>query len=76
MFKFIVLPAIRVYQKIFSPDQGYLKRHFYGCRFFPSCSEYMFQAIKKYGLVKGIFLGIKRILKCHPYNRGGYDPVK
>lgn len=76
MFKFIVLPVIRLYQKIFSPDQGYLKRPFYGCRFFPSCSEYMFQAIKKYGLVKGMFLGIKRILKCHPYNQGGYDPVK
>lgn len=76
MFKFIVLPAIRFYQIIFSPDQGYLKRPFYGCRFFPSCSEYTFQAIKKYGLVKGMFLGSKRIFKCHPFNQGGYDPVK
>lgn len=45
------------------------------CRFYPTCSEYMKQAIIKYGVIKGGFLGIKRILRCHPFNEGGYDPV-
>ena len=46
------------------------------CKFYPTCSEYMKQAITKYGAFKGIFLGIKRILKCNPFSKGGYDPVK
>lgn len=45
------------------------------CRFYPTCSEYMKQAVNKYGLIKGGYLGIKRILKCHPFHEGGYDPV-
>lgn len=46
------------------------------CRFQPSCSEYTYQAIDKYGSVNGIFLGFKRLLKCHPFHGGGFDPVK
>lgn len=46
------------------------------CKFYPSCSEYTKQAILKYGCLKGSFLGIKRILKCNPFSKGGYDPVK
>lgn len=46
------------------------------CRFQPTCSEYAKQSLGKYGLIKGVFLTIKRILRCHPFSNGGYDPVK
>lgn len=45
------------------------------CRFYPTCSEYMIGCLEKYGLLKGLYLGIKRILKCHPGGKSGYDPV-
>ena len=45
------------------------------CRFKPSCSEYMIEALEYYGTIKGLFLGIKRILRCHPFSKYGYDPV-
>ena len=46
------------------------------CKYHPSCSEYTKQAIEKYGVMKGIFIGIKRILRCNPFSKGGYDPLK
>lgn len=61
--------AISFYQKSASPWLGH------HCRFEPSCSEYAKIAIQEHGLVRGIFFGAKRIVSCHPWNRGGYDPV-
>lgn len=46
------------------------------CRFQPTCSEYSYQAIDKYGILKGSFLSLRRIFKCHPWNQGGFDPLK
>jgi hypothetical protein len=76
MIKRIILSAIKFYQKIFSSDHGILKRLHKGCRFYPSCSEYAYQAIKKHGVLKGSAKSAKRIIKCHPWNEGGYDPLE
>lgn len=52
--------------------------HFHGiqCKYYPTCSEYCKQAIEKYGFIKGTVLGFIRILKCNPFSKGGYDPLK
>lgn len=73
-----VLLLIRLYQKTLSPDHGPLKAKFpYGyCRFQPTCSEYSYQAIEKYGIIKGGAMGTWRILRCNPFSNGGDDPVK
>lgn len=80
MFKKVILKIIRFYQKTLSIDHGlfyYFNRYFsFGCRFQPTCSEYTYQAVDKYGVIKGLFLGIKRILRCHPFSKGGCDPLK
>ena len=54
----------------------FLKKNGIECKYYPTCSEYSLQAIKKYGALKGTFLSIKRILKCNPFSKGGYDPLK
>lgn len=68
---------IRVYQKLFSFDHSFWAPYigYRVCIFEPSCSEYTYQAIDKYGVAKGSWLGFKRILRCNPFNKGGYDPV-
>lgn len=69
MLKKILIIIIRGYQKFISPWLGN------NCRFSPTCSEYFILAVEKYGFFKGIYLGGKRIVKCHPFNPGGYDPL-
>lgn len=68
MRKFLIF-LIKIYRKYISP----LKPP--SCRFYPTCSMYAIEAIEKYGAAKGSYLAIKRILRCHPLNKGGYDPV-
>jgi len=67
--KVVLLLLIRFYRGFLSP----LKPP--SCRYIPTCSEYAMIAVEKYGAVKGSFLAIKRILRCHPFHKGGYDPV-
>ena len=73
-----VLKLIRLYQKTFSPDHGYGRIFFRraGCRFHPSCSQYTYEAVEKYGVLVGLGKGFWRILRCNPWSRGGFDPVK
>ena len=66
----IIIFLIKIYKKIISPI---IPAH---CKYYPTCSEYMVQALEKYGVIKGGLLGIKRILKCNPFSKGGYDPLK
>jgi len=69
MINYLVIFAVRIYQNtlrlVFPPS----------CRFYPSCSEYAIEALKKFGLIKGGWLSVKRLSKCHPFNPGGFDPI-
>ena len=67
--KFLII-IVKLYRKYISPVKPPT------CRFYPTCSEYSLQALEKYGAKKGSYLSIKRILKCHPFNSGGYDPLE
>lgn len=66
----IAILVLKFYKKHISP--GLPK----SCRFYPTCSEYAIEAINKYGILKGSIKSIYRILRCNPFNKGGYDPVK
>ncbi|AYE34326.1 membrane protein insertion efficiency factor YidD [Clostridium septicum] len=68
--KELMLKAIILYRKYISPTRQPC------CRYIPTCSQYAIDAITKYGAIKGGFLSIKRILRCNPFSKGGYDPVK
>ena len=67
--KKVVTSAIRFYQRQISPLSPPR------CRYIPTCSEYALEAVEKYGAVKGSWLAAKRILRCNPFHKGGYDPV-
>lgn len=63
-----ILKLLSIYKKYFSLNGS-------SCRFSPTCSVYTYQAIKKYGTIKGIIKGLGRIIRCNPFNKGGYDPL-
>jgi putative membrane protein insertion efficiency factor len=67
--KWLALRGLRFYKRFISPMLPS------ACRFEPTCSVYMYQAIDKYGVLKGGWMGIRRIGRCHPFHPGGYDPV-
>lgn len=78
MLKKIVLKLIRFYQKTKFFHNLLFKTLYLSdtcCRFKPTCSEYTYQAVEKYGIIKGGLLGLRRIFKCHPWSKGGKDPV-
>ena len=66
----ILIKFIKGYKFLISPLLGH------SCRYLPTCSEYSIEALKQFGLIKGAFMSIKRILSCHPWGKGGFDPVK
>jgi hypothetical protein len=70
MLKSFIVRSILVYQRFVSPLKGGT------CRFYPTCSHYSIQALERHGVAKGIVLTLVRLLKCHPFHPGGYDPVK
>ena len=67
---YILIKLIKCYKFLISPLLGQ------SCRYLPTCSDYSIEALKTYGFFKGLFLSIKRILSCHPWGQGGFDPVK
>ena len=68
--KFLVLDFLKLYKTFLSP---FLPP---ACRFTPTCSEYAMQSVEKYGALRGTWLAVKRILRCQPFCKGGYDPIK
>lgn len=66
----ILMLLVRFYQVFLSPLKGGPT-----CRFYPTCSQYAYEALSKYGAVKGSYLAVRRVLRCHPFHPGGYDPV-
>ena len=67
--KSLIMALLKGYKRFVSPFLGN------NCRFYPSCSVYMFEAVEKYGAVRGVWMGLKRLARCQPFSRGGYDPV-
>ena len=70
IFTYTLIKLIKAYKFLISPLFGP------SCRYLPTCSEYCIDALKTHGLIKGMFLSLKRVLSCHPWGSGGFDPVK
>ena len=70
ILSYILIKLIKCYKYLISPLFGQ------SCRYLPTCSEYSIEALRTYGFFKGLFLSTKRILSCHPWGQGGFDPVK
>jgi hypothetical protein len=66
----LLIAGLRIYKRWISPLLPS------ACRFHPTCSEYMMQAIQTHGAVRGVWMGLKRIARCHPFHQGGFDPVR
>ena len=66
----LVVSLINFYKYLISPLLGN------NCRYLPTCSEYTKESVKKFGIISGVWLGLKRIIRCHPWGKGGYDPIK
>ena len=64
------MALVRFYQRYLSPLKGGPT-----CRFYPTCSQYAYEALAKYGALKGSYMAVRRVLRCHPFHPGGYDPV-
>jgi len=70
MMQTIVVAALKAYKLLLSPLLPS------ACRYRPTCSEYMLDAVEQYGALRGVWLGLKRLGRCHPFHQGGYDPVR
>ena len=70
IFTKILIKLIKLYKYLLSPLIGH------SCRYLPTCSEYSIEALETYGFIKGTYISLKRILSCHPWGSGGYDPLK
>lgn len=68
--KSVLLFLLKSYKTVFSPLLPP------SCRFVPTCSEYAHEAVSRYGALRGVWMGVRRILRCHPFHPGGYDPVE
>jgi len=66
----LALTTLRIYKRWVSPALPS------ACRFYPTCSEYMMEAIERHGTLRGIGMGLRRVLRCHPFHQGGVDPVR
>ncbi len=71
--KKVFIGLINFYKRMISPILNY---HGSNCKFYPTCSEYTKQAIEKYGVIRGLCKGFCRVLRCNPFSKGGYDPLK
>lgn len=82
MMKKIIINLIKFYRRCLSSpmfrglSSAFLIRGSHVCKYYPTCSQYAIEAVEKYGALKGSFMAAKRILRCNPFSKGGYDPVK